>query len=260
MEMLENRNKRNGLIGTIVFHLVLLIVFLFMGLTIPVPLPEEEGLPVQLDLGNTDFGSGEEQPQSTSEPEVAEPITEPEPVESSPVDAPEEVATQDAESDMSVPEQTKPKEPVEKKPELDERLKKVIQANPFQTKEDNSSKGQGDTDRAGDHGKPDGSPEGNSLYGDKAGGGVSYSLGGRGFKGAPPIQGNLQESGRIVVEIIVDRQGNVVRVIPGARGTNITNADLIKRVVASARKAKFTPKADAPEEQRGTMTFEFVLE
>ena len=77
--------------------LVLLIIFLFTGLTIPVPIPEEKGLPVQLDLGNTDFGSGEEQPQSTSEPEVTEPITEPEPVESAPTDAPEEVATQDEE-------------------------------------------------------------------------------------------------------------------------------------------------------------------
>lgn len=259
MELIKEKNKRKGLIGTLVFHLVLLVIFLFMGLTIPVPMPEEEGLPVQLDLGNTDFGSGDEQPERTNPADISEPISEPEPVESNPQESQEEVATQEN-SDFSIPEETTPKKPVEKKPELDERLKKVIQTNPFQTKQDNSSTGQGNTDEAGDHGKPDGSTDGKSLSGDKAGGGVSYSLGGRGFKGAPPIQGNLQESGKIVVEIVVDRQGNVVRVIPGARGTTISNAELVKRVVESARKAKFTPKTDAPEEQRGTMTFEFILE
>ena len=256
----KKKNKRRGLIGTIVFHVILLVVFLFTGLTIPVPIPEEEGLPVQLDLGNTDFGSGPEQPMSSAEPDVTEPITEPEPVDASPVESPEEVATQDADSDMSVPEETKPETPKEEKPELDDRLKKLVNSNPFQTKEDNTSQGEGNTDQAGDFGKPDGSPDGSSLNGDAAGGGVSFSLGGRGFKGAPPIQGNMQESGRIVVEIIVDRQGNVIRVTPGGRGTTITNGDLIKKAMDAARKAKFTPNAAAPEEQRGTMTFEFVLE
>lgn len=95
MELLKEKNKRKGLIGTVVFHLVLLVVFLFMGLTIPVPMPEEEGLPVQLDLGNTDFGSGDEQPERTTPPDVTEPLTEPQPVESNPQESQEEVATQE---------------------------------------------------------------------------------------------------------------------------------------------------------------------
>jgi hypothetical protein len=139
-------------------------------------------------------------------------------------------------------------------------LKKVLQSNPFQTKENNASKGQGDSDSPGDHGRPNGSPDGKSLHGDAAGGGVSFKLGGRGFKGAPAIRANEQEMGKIVIDIIVDRQGNVIRATPGARGTTITNAELIRKATESARQAKFTPKADAPEEQKGTMTFEFVLE
>ncbi|MEZ4721043.1 MAG: TonB family protein [Flavobacteriales bacterium] len=255
----QSDSKRKGMIGTVVFHLVLLIIFLFTGLTMPVPLPDEKGLPVQLDLGNVDFGSGDEQPQSTEVPEVTEPISEPQPTEANPVEAVEEVATQTDASAISAPKETEAKKVEEKKPELDERLKKAI-SNPFQTNEDNSSKGQGETNEPGDHGKPDGAPTGSSLYGDKSGGGISHSLGGRGFKGAPPIQGNMQESGKIVVEIVVDRDGNVVRVTPGGRGTTITNAELIRKVVESARKAKFTPKADAPAEQKGTITYEFSLE
>jgi periplasmic protein TonB len=250
-------SKRKGIIGTIVFHLVLLIIFLFTGITMPDPLPDEKGLPVQLDLGNVDFGSGEEQPESTEEPEITDPVTEP--VESNPSESMEEVETQNEASEISAPKKTEATKVEEKKPVLDERLKKAI-SNPFQTNNNNDSKGQGDSDQAGDHGKPDGSPNGNSLNGDRAGGGISYSLVGRDFKGAPGIKGNFQETGKIVVEIIVDRNGNVVRVSPGARGTTITNAELIKKVVESARKAKFTPKADAPEEQKGTMTFVFSLE
>jgi len=249
MRLWEEKDKRKGLIGTVVFHAILLLVFLFTGLTIPVPMPEEEGLPVQLDLGNTDFGSGDEQPQSTSEPEVTKPITEPQPTEATPSEPVEEVATQDAASDYAVPEEQEEAKPVEKKPELDKRLKKVLESNPFKTKADNESTGEGSTDQAGDFGKPDGSPDGSSLEGDAAGGGISYNL-----------SGNMQETGRIVLEIIVDRRGNVVRVTPGGRGTTITNADLIKKAIESARRAKFTPKADAPEEQKGTMTYEFILE
>jgi len=260
MDQFQDKNKRKGLIGTVVFHLVLLLIFLFTGLVIPDPIPEEEGLPVELDLGNTDFGSGEEQPQNSSEPEITEPISEPEPVEAAPTEQVEEVATQDEASDMTVPVEKPVENPVEKKPELDEKLKKVLSSNPFQTKQDNDSKGQGSTGQAGDHGKPDGSPTGDALQGDKTGGGISYSLGGRGFKGAPPITGNMQESGKIVVDIIVDRQGNVVRVTPGGRGSTITNGELVRKAVEAARKAKFTPKADAPEEQKGTLTFEFILE
>lgn len=256
-----NKNKKRGIIGTTVFHLVLFIIFLFTGLTIPVPFPpEEKGLPMQLDLGNVDFGSGEEQPQSTEMPDITEPITEPEQVEANPAQAPEEVATQEEVSDLSAPEKTESTKSEEKKPELDKRLQQVLKSNPFQTNTNNNSKGQGNSQQPGDHGRPDGSPDGSSLQGDKSGGGISYSLGGRGFRGAPPIQGNMQESGRIVVDIIVDRQGNVVRVTPGSRGTTITNAELIKKAMESARQAKFTPKADAPEEQKGTMTFEFILE
>ncbi len=258
MDQFQDKNKRKGLVGTILFHLALLIIFLFYGLTIPVPMPEEEGLPIELDLGNTDFGSGDEQPESTAEPEVTEPISEP--VEATPAESIEEVATQEELSDMSIPKEERVEKPVEKEPELDPRLQKIVNSNPFQTKKDNNSQGQGSTDQAGDHGKPDGSPTGDALQGDKTGGGISYSLGGRGFKGAPPITGNMQESGKIVVDIIVDRQGNVIRVTPGGRGSTITNGDLVRKAVEAARKAKFTPKADAPEEQKGTLTFEFILE
>jgi len=259
MKTEQEKNKRRGLIGTLVFHLILLIVFLFTGLTMPVPIPEEEGLPVQLDLGNTDFGQGDEQPLSSTEPEISDPISKPQPAEATPVESPEDLATQDEVSDLSAPEETKPQKPVEKKPELDEKRKKVLQSNPFQTKDDNDSKGQGDSGQAGDHGKPDGSPDGNSLHGDAAGGGISFDLGGRSAKNLRAIPGNYQESGLIVIDIVVDREGNVLRASVG-RKTTITNASLLKAAEAEARRVKFTPNPSAPEEQRGRISYPIILQ
>ena len=262
MELIKNKNKRQSFIASVIFHALLMIVFVFYGLSMPDPMPEEIALSVQLDLGNTDMGSGDEQPQSTEEPEEVEP-KEQEVVEEV-TSTPDPIATQDEPSSYEVVkpiEQQKPKEqPKEKpKPELDSRLKNVIKSNPFQSAKDNTSEGQGSSNQAGDHGKPDGVDGGTSLTGGPNKG-VRGNLAGRSFQGAPRIQSDLQESGKIVINIIVDRQGNVVRATPGGRGTTITNAALTARVLESARKAKFSPSENAATEQPGTLEYIFILE
>ena len=261
MDILKNKDKRKSFIASVIFHLLLMIVFIFSGLTMPDPIPEEVGLPVQLDLGNVETGSGEEQPESTDVPEEVQPVEE-EIVEEVTA-APDPVATQEEASDLVVPptkETKKPKEKPKKEPKLDERLKNVLKANPFQTSKDNTSTGEGITDEAGDFGKPDGAPEGSSLNGTYDGGGISANLSGRKFNGAPLIQSDLQESGKIVINIIVDRDGKVVRATPGGRGTTITNPALTKRALESARKAKFSPNQSAATEQPGTLEYIFILE
>ena len=42
MRSSEKKNKRNGVIGTILFHALLLLSFLFMGLTYRIPPPPEK--------------------------------------------------------------------------------------------------------------------------------------------------------------------------------------------------------------------------
>jgi hypothetical protein len=258
MSILQDKNKRKGAIGTAVFHLALLLIFLFSGLTMPDPIPDDSPMPIQLDLGNVDYGSGEVQPQSTDPQEIPEPVTDP--VESSPEEAFEELATQTESSAISAPKEVS-KEPVkEPEPELNERLKKAI-SNPFETKEDNDSKGQGSTNKPGDHGKPDGAPTGSSLSGTAAGGGASLTgFGGRGFRNRPRVQGNWQESGIIIVEVIFDKYGNYVRATSGVRGTTITNAAMIKAVEEAVRKATIDPDPDGPAEKKGEIRFVFTLE
>jgi len=58
--MAIDSDKRKGIIGTIMFHLMLLIALFFLALRTPLPLPGEEG--VEVDLGYSNTGRGEIQP------------------------------------------------------------------------------------------------------------------------------------------------------------------------------------------------------
>lgn len=250
------KNQKRGLIGTVVFHAALFIFFLFSGLSIPLPFPPEEiSLPVQLALGNTDMGSGDVRPESTAPAETVDPLSNPE--ESVSASSPEEIETQESESEVSMPV-SKAEKPAEKPKELDAKLKSALN-NSFQTDKNNTSPGQGSSDSPGTFGKPDGSPDGKSLNGDKNGGGTSYKLGGRTAKNIGRIPGNWQEQGVINIEVFVNRNGDVVRA-RDAQGTTIVNAAMVRAAIEEAKKIKFTPKMDAPEEQRGIVTYDILLQ
>ena len=57
--------ERYGIIGTVLFHIGLLLCFIFMGLTYQIPPPPEEG--ITINFGYQDFGSGSEQPEQIVE-------------------------------------------------------------------------------------------------------------------------------------------------------------------------------------------------
>jgi hypothetical protein len=50
----EKKSKRKGIIGTILFHTLLLVAFLFMGLKYQDPPPAEEG--ISINFGFMDEG------------------------------------------------------------------------------------------------------------------------------------------------------------------------------------------------------------
>ena len=97
--MKVNKDKRRGLIGTIVVHAMLLLFLLLVALRTPLPLPGEEG--VEVNLGYNDTGKGDvqsdtpppmEEPPAPVPEKIVQPKTEPvtPPVE-------EEIITQDIE-------------------------------------------------------------------------------------------------------------------------------------------------------------------
>jgi TonB family protein len=66
----------------------------------------------------------------------------------------------------------------------------------------------------------------------------------------------MYEFGTVVVQITVNRNGNVIAA-KYTKGTTNTNPCLVEPALATARKYKWQPDADAPETQIGFITVNF---
>ena len=126
----------------------------------------------------------------------------------------------------------------------------------------NTSESEGDTTGPGNQGSETGSVEstihstGISGLGDK---GISYSLAGRIPQSLPKPEYNYQVEGIVVVEVTVDRYGNVTKAISGVKGSTTLNDHLYRAAKEAALAAKFDRKPNAPAYQKGTITYHFIL-
>ena len=258
MTATEKKSKRKGIIGTILFHVLLLVAFLFMGLTYQDPPPAEEG--ISINFGFTDEGLGEIEPEDTEE--ISDPVEE-EIIEEQ-VESTEEIVTQTTietpavektEEKKKVVEKEQPKEEVieEKKPEVN---KKAI----YTGKKETTTTSEGDEEGEGNKGAIDGDPNADAYEGGGIGEeGAAYQLGGRKaeFKAAPIY--TIQVEGKVVVAITVDRLGNVIYANPGVKGSTTLNKELLQRAKTAALKTKFEPKQSAPTNQQGKIIYYFQL-
>ena len=254
----EKKSKRKGIIGTILFHALLIVAFLFMGLKYQDPPPKEEG--ISINFGFSEQGLGEVEPESTEE--LIE-IVEEEIIEQQ-IESTEEIITQSlvetpvvekTEKKKKVIKKEEPKEEVieEKKPKVN---KKALYPGTKKTKTSSEGNNKGD----GNQGAIDGDPNSEVYEGGGIGkNGTAYQLGGRKveFKAKPKY--NLQVEGKVVVIITVDRLGNVINAIPGAKGSTTLNKQLLQRAKTAALKTKFDPKQTAPTNQQGKIVYLFSL-
>jgi len=261
MEAKTTKDNLRGLIGTIVFHGILLAMLLLLALHTPLPLPQEAG--VEVNIGNSDDGMGDIQPETPAAAAQAAPAPQ--------SAKPDELVTQNTEEAPAIEPVKKEKPvPVEKpqpkpqpKPEPKPEPQPVVNQNAmFKGMKGGTGSGgnQGITGKPGDQGKPNGTPGASNYDGNGgAGGGVSFSLEGRSKQHLPSPSNNFRDRGIVVVTIFVNRQGNVTRILVPAKGTTTTNQDLIRLASDAARKARFSAKEDAPEEQKGSITYVFEL-
>jgi TonB family protein len=96
-----------------------------------------------------------------------------------------------------------------------------------------------------------GNGDGNGLY---------FDLGGRSMRIRPRIEERSQETGKVVIEIVVDKDGNVTTVNGPARGSTTSAPVLVNKAKQAAREAKFNKSPNGVEEQRGSITFVFQFE
>jgi len=89
---------------------------------------------------------------------------------------------------------------------------------------------------------------------------VSFTLSGRKLIRTPQITDHSQETGKVVVDITVDKDGNVETAIPGGRGSTTTSSYLYRLAKEAALKAKFNPSPEGADIQKGTISFVFLVQ
>ncbi len=235
-----NEKNRRKLISAIITLFVSLIgtgILFVVALPYPDPPPPELGVEMNAeelsDIGN-DFDNASEGGEDVSN-NVASNYSK------------ENIVNQDTEE---APISSKRNETVTPKKENEKPAEPAINQNAL------FSKGKIKKGNGGSQGVSKGSGTGAGGNGD--GKGVSFNLGGRGAKELVPPSASNNTPGKIVVEIFVDKEGNVVRAKAGVKGTTISNSNLYRKCEQAARKCKFAADPNAPEEQRGTITYRFV--
>lgn len=125
------------------------------------------------------------------------------------------------------------------------------------------TQGEGVTGKAGNQGDPGGAADSNNRgTGAGRGTGISYSLDGRSVMGTlNKPEYNINDQGDVVVQITVNRDGDVVSAVPGVRGTTVTDSRLWEAAKKAAMTAKFNKVTDpnAAITQKGTITYKFKL-
>ncbi len=85
---------------------------------------------------------------------------------------------------------------------------------------------------------------------------LGYSMKGRMIISPPKFTKDTKEEGKVVVDIIIDKAGNVIEANPNGRGTTTANSNLKLKAKQMAVETKFNANEKVAE-QRGTMTIVF---
>lgn len=253
----SKKHKRKGLYGTLLFHALLLLGFMFMGLTYTIPPPPEQG--ITINFGFDDFGDGEVQPEDIVEDlqESMESVEE--------VNTPDviETATQTIEDAPAIKTEENPKKetPTEQVEEKEKPKPEVKTRALYPGKKTTTSKNEGETGGDSDQGSEDGDPNASVHSGGGIGtNGIAFNLGGRTVSELKkPVYEN-QAQGTVVVTIRVNRYGKVINATAGAKGSTTTNSYLYARAKEAALQTTFDAKPNAPEVQIGSIVYHFQLQ
>lgn len=291
---MENKKKGKfvGWTGALLVHVVLVAFLVLACIEVPEPM-EEGGMPVMLgevpDAGGRSLPTLTEVdvlPQEAPQPEVPaesaeqELLTqeEEETVAVKPKSQPVKKKTLQPVVKQPVPKKTEPKKTEPKKPEKSaaekaEEERKLAEAKAEQARKaaEEAARqrvsgafgkgaqmaGRGDGQGQGTQGSPTGNASSGAATG--VGGYGSFSLDGRslGPGGLPKPVYNVQEEGRVVVNITVNPQGVVVAATINPQ-TNTINSALRKAALDAARKARFNT-IEGLTSQSGTITYNFKL-
>ncbi|ELY2010095.1 energy transducer TonB [Flavobacterium psychrophilum] len=284
-------NKRKSFVITAMIYALLLLILFFIRFWPPAnlqELAEGEGGGVTVNFGDTEFGSGNnfesdvlaiknETKQAVKPVETAEDqiIAQENSAEENEVVIAKKIITKKQKVDIvkseSKPALAKPTVAKNTNDALANILKggnKGGDGNSSTHGNQGSANGSLSNDGYGSGGSGGGTGGGNgsgsgtgngSGSGSGNGGGVGYSLGGRKALSKPAPKYTCNESGKVAVEVSVDRNGNTISVVPGVKGTTNTAKCLLDQARIAAMNTKWQSKDDAPERQVGKIVYSFSL-
>lgn len=286
----RKKGKYIGALGALLVHVAVIALLILVSFIVPQPDEDAGGISVM--MGDVDTASGFDDPSLVDvdimDEDAAEPVkTEPE------LPSEQDLLTQTEEETVTLKPKTeapkketvkakevvKPKEPV-KKPEKTEAEKASEAKRLAEEKAERERKAAEEAARkrvSGAFGKgaqmtgnkgtaasgagTEGSKQGNSSTGAKTGSGGygTFDLGGRflGTGSLPKPAYNVQEEGRVVVNITVNPAGQVISTGINPQ-TNTVSSALRKAAEDAAKKARFNT-IEGVNNQTGTITYYFNL-
>ncbi len=298
MSFLDTRHKKKSFTLTTALLSVLLLLLFYIGLTYMDP-PIENGISVNFGTMDFGMGDNQPKEKIRSEPlnipeppnvqeEVEEAAAVPEEVIEEVVvkeQPTEKVLTQESEESIKIKQQKEAKRKAEEAAkkakakadriaremkEAEEQKRREQEAKKAEldklmgglNKSDGSTSGsEGDDNRPGDKGQPGGDPYATSYYGSPGSGSGTggYGLNGRSLVNKGKVQQDCNQEGRVVVKIVVDRNGKVVSATPGVKGTTNNNPCLLEPARKTAFMHKWNLDSNAPSQQVGFVVVNFKL-
>lgn len=268
MEYREENNYPKAFIATGIIVAFLLALCYFIVFDVPAKPVEGTG-GILVNYGTTDAGMGTDY-TSTEQPSIAEKANHTQPTkvtQAPPTDqktaeetTDKKILTQNTEDAPEVASEAKKPSKSVTAPTTKSVAKPTVNQNALYKGKSNGGTGAGDgtTNTPGNQGNPNGSTLSNNYNGNGSGNGGNIGLGNRSFVSRPHVDDDHRVAGRIYIECIVDKNGNISQVGIG-RGTTITDDALIERCMNAVRNSKVTPDDNAADQQKVRIPFIFIL-
>jgi hypothetical protein len=263
----EENNYPRAFAATSVIMVLIAALCYFWIISMP-PKQEDGTGGILVNYGTTDEGTGTDY-MNTEQPSMAEKANQSKPDKVTPAPPTEEktkaetsdkdVVTQNNEDAPEVAAKTKkpntavattPTKPVEKP---------TVNQNALYKGKTNTGTGEGDgnTGTPGNQGKPTGSTLTNNYNGTGSGnGGNLIGMNQRSFTSRPIIDDDGKHPGVVVVDIRVDRNGNVIYASGGGRGTTVVDPNLIRRCEEAVKNSHLNALENVSL-QEGQVVFRF---
>ena len=289
-EFEAKKNMQAGTITLVILALLFLVLFL-VGWTTPSmlqPVPEEG---IEVNLGNSDAGFGNDQPFLPGKPspqEEKQQYTPPKAVQTQKEDVKDPLSN---DKDEDAPEIKKPKivkpeatkiaekeEPKKVMPKKEEVatppapaprkpaavMGKITDKGTGGNEADSYKKGgsEGIAGGKGDQGRPGGNPDSKNYTGGGHGNsGVSISRGlqGRRFTNVYNYQGDFDTNEKVAVDIRIDKNGNVLSASYQPRGSTTSSSSYKDKAIEIVKKSKLNASPNGDDEQTGTVIINFRI-